>query len=213
MKKQIIITIISMLGVAIASADVAYTDYSADPLTYEMGTSGTGSLFVLELPGVAKLEGYSTTDRGLNFFQTFAGAGVVDFGRHLNGSFYYFNSAAEGETWSSGSAVSIGGWGNIASISQTTGEVLDPRADPTYILFRFEDTTDGNMQKYGYYKTSTEVSGSGVDSVLIWKIYGYGYETEAGTEIAMGAVPEPATMGLLGVVGAGILFFRRRFMS
>ena len=83
------------------------------------------------------------------------------------------------------------------------------RADPTYIPFRFTDSTDSNTQKYGYIKMSTVLSGSGPDRVVTWTVDGYGYQTD-GTQIAMGAVPEPASV-LMIVFGGGLIALARRF--
>ncbi|VGO19707.1 PEP-CTERM sorting domain-containing protein [Pontiella sulfatireligans] len=220
-KKTNLLAVLAMgmaIGASVVSADVFYNDFNGTPLTYTFGTtalSAVAELSDLDLPGtaavtLAQINSYNPSNE--NLFQIYGkGSTSVVFKQNLEGRLYYAVASEEGQSWSDMSSDSSDGWGNISALATgSSGAASLLRVDPTYIPFRFADTTDSNIQKYGYIKMSTELSGSGASSVMIWTVDGYGYQTD-GTEIAMGAIPEPATMGLFGLFGGGMLFIHRRF--
>jgi hypothetical protein len=94
-------------------------------------------------------------------------------------------------------------WGaNISRMEQTTGVGFLTRDNPTYLPFRFTDTTDSST-KYGYVALATWVTGSGASAQLNLSISGYAFD-DSGAQIAMGAVPEPSTT-LMAAIGAMLI--------
>lgn len=176
-----------LLGGTVVSAEIISDDFGGTPRTYSFGTTQLSTDEVpvvdLDLPGWVKatvLQFYYDKE---NFFQI----NSVDVKQKLVGSFYYAASAEANETWSDVSSNATNGWGNISTLNLVDYSTEHLRGNPTYIPFRFEDTSDSNALKYGYMACSTELTGSGVDSVLTLTIYSYAYETD-GSEIAMGAI-------------------------
>ncbi|MDD2597686.1 MAG: MBG domain-containing protein [Kiritimatiellae bacterium] len=179
-----------LMGAGVASAEIVYNDFGGTPRTYSIGTTEivaeTEQRISLALTGESTCDLKSMHYNNRNYIQY----GGVEAQRIVDQNFYYMVAAGEGQSWSDLSGSHIAWWGNLSSLG-TSGSysAIKLRANPTYIPFRFDDKTDGGIMKYGYLKLSTEVSGSGVDSVLTLKVYSYAYQTD-GTEIAMGAEPQ-----------------------
>lgn len=179
-----------------ASAEVVYDDFGGTPLTYSFGTTPLSTaeetVVELDLPGGKKATIIQFYYDNENFFQIHS----VDVKQNLVGSFFYAGSAEANQTWSAVSSNGTNGWGNISALSLLDYSTEHLRENPTYIPFRFEDTTASNALKYGYINCSTELSGSGSNSVLTLTIYSYAYETD-GSEIAMGAQANTSDPSLL----------------
>ncbi|CRI64573.1 membrane hypothetical protein [Thiocapsa sp. KS1] len=226
----LILTVVGLTtGASVAPAAIVYDDFGGTPKSYTFGTTAVtfGELLTLDLPGEANVILAQTFSSPRNFFQIYSStmSGAV-FQRTVVGSLFYTYALAVGETWDDGvsdTGVVVGGFGgNITSLATgSSGNAIYLRTDPTYIPFRFVDTSD-NGTKYGYIETFTNLTGTGIDAEVTWTVNGYAYETEAGKQIAMGAreVSEPAPIpvlsapGLLtllaGLLGLGGFYARRR---
>jgi len=213
MKKIALTMILAAFVAAPAQASIIYNNFS----TPETSTFGTGAIpdqtiLTLSLPGSANLDILRFTDNGENFFQfSSTGGAEVNNTTMING-YYYANSLPVGTNWGDLPGSTNLGWGNITSLNSAGGTV-SLRSNPTYIPFKFQDTTDSNATKYGYVNLSTETSGSGASTNLTLNVYGYGYENTPDTYITMGdmgAVPEPGTMTLLAFGGLALLHRRKR---
>lgn len=207
-------SIIAFMGLILiatgVSADLIYDDFEGTPRTCTMGTAPvtTEAFFNLDLPGTAGITLARTYLSDNNFFQVYSKtSSLVQFQQKWMG-LAYADELDPGQSWSDGNSTSINTWGNISALATTDGSTTWLRDDPTYIPFRFEDTTD-SIIKYGYIKTSTALSGSGTSSVVTWTVYGYGYQTD-GTEITTDAVPEPASAAMV-LFGCGFIVLARRF--
>ena len=175
-----------MVGTTPVAAEIIFDDFGGTPKTYSFGTAPLSTtpttLVELDLPGVKEVKIAQFHYDGDNYFQILS----VDVKQRLVGFYAYAAAAEAGQSWSDVSISSVGDWGNITSLSTSDYATEHLRENPTYIPFRFADTTDGNTPKYGYVKCSTELTGSGNASVLALNIYSYAYQTD-GSEIAMGA--------------------------
>ncbi|MCX7003824.1 MAG: hypothetical protein NTV22_11200 [bacterium] len=204
----VLFTFASFSGVA--SANIVYVDLGAAPTNCTMSRQvyGVETMFAFPLPGGNALTGSRFTFSQQNFFQLYDSTHKVIYNQFLDATppmnYYFVNSLAWGQTWSE----TIGPdneWGDVSALDNSTTapstwQTYHIRSNPTYIPFMFQDTSDGNKNKYGYLTTSTEVTGSGVNTEVKWTVWAYAYDT-SGAEIAMGAVPEPGILGLLALAG------------
>jgi hypothetical protein len=74
-------------------------------------------------------------------------------------------------------------------------------------------TVAGNTLDLNWAAAGTSVDFTWDDEVLnyiAWESY---QDVSSIDNVAISTIPEPATMGLMGIVFAGILFMRRRFMK
>ena len=159
--------------VSVASADIVYNDFNGTPLTDTIGMTAVSNnvLFTADLPGDAGFDVYRFYS-GRNFFQLYRrNTGTVEFAASVYSSLYYVESLDAGQSWSDWGG-GANPHGNVSSLNISTGDAFMLRADPTYIPFRFTDSTDSNTQKYGYIKMSTVLSGSGPDRVVTWTVDG-----------------------------------------
>ncbi len=168
----------------------------------------------MDLPGDASDTGYQGTAGDLNYFgightESMPGA---DFSRSLYLGQYYFDRLNVGETWSDLTVGDIADWGLVASMYNVNaaggmGE-NNWTGSPIYIPFYFTDTTV-SATRYGYIDLAVTGTGSiGPSSSLTLTYNGWAYETN-GSEIQMGAVPEPSSTALL--LGAGAFALVRIF--
>jgi hypothetical protein len=181
-------------------------------------TAVTGNTFTMDLPGDASVTGYQGTSSDLNYFGIGATSGMpgAEFSRSVNplDSYYYFNRLNAGQTWSDLPVDGdIADWGLVASMYNVIagggmGENYGT-GSPIYIPFNFADTTAGDATRYGYIQLGVTGSGQiGPNSTLTLTYNGWAHETN-GSEIQMGAVPEPSSTALL--LGAGALALVRIF--
>jgi len=123
---------------------------------------------------------------------------------------FFLTSLNAGQTWSDlGENFLTESFGNLSTISRVNWVGGNLRSNPTYIPFTFNDTSDGNLLKYGYVQVSSEIQGTNSSSELVIFIHGYGYEN-SGNQIAMGAIPEPSSALLLGAVALVGVWQRQR---
>lgn len=91
-----------------------------------------------------------------------------------------------------------------------------PGAVPPYYMGEFDQpgymglrmAAVGGGYNYAWLHVA-EVSGFDTPSPTV-RIDGWAYETDVGASIEAGAIPEPATVALLGMAGAALAVFRRR---
>lgn len=189
-------------GLTQLPAAVIYT-----PVTFSR-TVGTGeiastTLLTLDLPGTSTLNiaelSFGSSPRS-NFYQIYTPVGFT-VPAVVYGSLYYWHSLNVSETWDNlPSGQTFTSWGaNISRLNQSGDESFLLRSDPTFLPFRFIDSTDLST-KYGYIALATSVTGSGPSAQFHLNITGYAFDN-SGAEIAMGAVPEPST-ALLAVIGS-----------
>ncbi len=206
-----------------SSAAVIWTDGSGGSWTFLASNTGvTGDTFTMDLPGDASVTGYQGTSLSLNYFGIGKTSGMTgaEFSRSVNptDSFYYFNRLNAVQTWSDLPVDGdIADWGLVASMyNMNAGGGMGENygtGNPIYIPFYFTDTTV-SATRYGYIQLG--VSGSGQadplpTSSLTLAYTGWAYETD-GTQIAMGAVPEPSTTVLFLAAGSWMMArgFRRK---
>ena len=91
----------------------------------------------------------------------------------------------------------LNGYGSGAG--ETTGPTaFTLNSTNNYVGFRFtEATLNGGAVTYGWFQLSIGAT------LTTRSIIGYAYENTAGVGIAAGAVPEPSTLALLGVMAVG----------
>jgi len=199
-------------GLSQLSAAVIYTPVSGN---YSVGTGDlAGSvLLTIDLPGLNDLAvvDFSYNSGSVprsNFYQlTILNPGTAFIAADIFESLYYAHSLNANETWVDLPVGQVGttNGANISRMAQTGNSAFLLRSNPTYLPFRFTDSTD-SITKYGYIALATSVTGSDTSAQFNLNISGYAYDT-SGAPIAMGAVPEPSTalstaLGILGVVAA-----------
>lgn len=199
------------------SAVVIYTPVSGN---YSVGTGDLAgsTLLTVDLPGVNDLAviDFSFNNGSVprsNFYQlTILNPGTAFIPADILESLYYAHSLNVNETWDDLPIGQIGttNGANISRMAQTGNTSFLLRSNPTYLPFRFTDSTDSST-KYGYIALATSVTGSGASAQFNLDIFGYAYDN-SGAKIVMGAVPEPSTiflagLGIFGIVAA--LRFKR----
>jgi hypothetical protein len=132
---------------------------------------------------------YSST--GLSMFNPTVPAGGV----YVGVSGYY--NLSTGTVIDAASLYSSGGF------SATSPNPLALNSSNNIIGFRFQNEATGNQIQYGWMRISL----SGTSGSQPRAIVEYAYE-DSGVGIAAGAVPEPSTFALLGVMAAGALGVR-----
>jgi hypothetical protein len=209
------LTCAAAVAVPITNAAIVY---DASPNVKVGFSSGFGGTWTLDLPGTVdlqlqRLEGrlgyYAVQAKG-------AGAGYLRVRSYKPMWGYPFaKRGSAGMTWSNiGGNVGTRG---IMGLRTSTSWLVGPGSfSDKYVTFKFQDSTQGNADRYGWLKLSMAISGrpsaswSGPDVTL----KGWGYDT-TGAKIAMGAVPEPASAaagtGAALVLGAaGVRAWRKR---
>lgn len=200
--------------VGFAQAQIIYTDYGNSPREARVGTGFTNGGLVdsLPLPGTSALDvGIPGSTSSSNLIQLSSGPGsLLTYPVFNQNDLFFLTSLNAGQTWSDlGGNFLTESFGNLSTIDRQTWVGGNLRSNPTYIPFTFNDTSDGNLLKYGYAQVSSEIQGTNSASELVVFIHGYGYE-DSGNQIAMGAIPEPSSAFLLGAVTLGALYRRRR---
>lgn len=179
--------------------------YDASPNVKVGFSPGFGGTWTLDLPGTVDLQlqklkahawTYTVQAKG-------AGAGYLRVRATLVSSLPFAKRGSLSKTWSNiGGNVGTRG---IIGLRTSTSFVRGPGAfTDKYVAFKFQDSTQGDADRYGWLKLSMAISGrpsaswSGPDVTL----KGWGYDT-TGAKIAMGAVPEPASAA--AVTGAALV--------
>lgn len=132
----------------------------------------------------------------LNYFNPAAPAGGV----------YVQNGAGNTANLVAGTLIdgsSLYGAGG-ASTAGALPHVLN--SNQNLIGFRFQNEANGNATHYGWMRISLSGTLSAQPRVLVE----YAYENQAGVGIPAGAVPAPASLGLLGLGALGLAGRRRR---
>jgi hypothetical protein len=194
-----------------ASAQVTFFNYSSTDVMGTETQATTQTVQTLDLPGINDLTMVKFTFGTANYFQLDLGnVGGGGIATALDVSLSFARSLNANQTWSDLGGGSATTWANISRINQdgssSNGHL---RTDPTYVPFRFIDTTDLNKTKYGYVSLNTYVTGSGASAQLTLNIDSYAYEN-SGAQIQMGAIPEASTYAMIGAGLLGLLALRRR---
>lgn len=183
---------------------------------------GTTPTFTMDLPGDASVTGFQDVHETFNYFRmaTTDGMSGAVFSTHLyNYTYSFFDTLNLGQTWSNLSGGTNQAWGDIALMYNEDegpgqGDTYQT-GSPMYIPFKFNDTTAGGAERYGYLQLGvTAMGGAGNPTSTLTLTYnGWAYETD-GTPIEMGPipVPEPSTVLLLLAAGAfaGVRFIRKK---
>jgi len=199
--------LLSLAGLFQVPAAVIYTNVSGQ---YSFGTGNLpGSIVLtLDLPGVNDLAIIDFTYTSSNYYQlTILNPGTAAIPAYIWSGLYWASSLTFNETWDDlpvGHTETTNG-ANITRMEQTGNTEYGLRSDPTYLPFRFTDSTDSST-KYGYIALTTNKSGTGPTAQLNLDVSGYAYDN-SGAMIAMGAIPEPSPalsvmVGILGIAAA-----------
>jgi hypothetical protein len=96
-----------------------------------------------------------------------------------------------------------GTYANAGSTTISAGTPLNLNSSNNYMGFRFINETMANQVQYGWLQVTLSTTAQGQPRAVV----SYAYEN-SGAPITVGAVPEPSTMALLGVMAAGALGVR-----
>jgi len=174
-------------------------------------SAGFGPSFTVDLPGTANLRLYRpapTYYQGVIFFQFGTGA-YARLRTYITASFLFAKRNNAGVTWDViGGGVQAGGGIGLryASIIAGPGSFSDK-----YIAFMFQDSTQGDANRYGWALMSMTISGSPSPSGPDVTLQSWAYD-DSGAKIAMGAgIPEPSSAALaaLGALVLGSSGLRR----
>jgi hypothetical protein len=184
-----------------AGAAIVYTDIPdvtilrGDPsVSFNIDAFGYNDFSVLNTSGGGPYGVGTVQFRGLT------GYGATDLSNAAKGSTYYVRSFDAGDL--------IGPDNPNAQETGSVGVVsLGTFVDPNkYGGLKF--TGGDGMIHYGWVRFQTNTSSSSTTDRTV-TVFDFAYETAPDTSIEAGAVPEPASLGLLAI-GAGALAFRRR---
>jgi len=193
-------------------ATIVVDDFGGTPQILTVGTGNvspsTPSLLVMPLPGGEAL-GVQNPESfgGENFFQLVTGTYAFE----SDGALSFVRTLSEGEVWDDlGTAPATQSFANISAINQTNGSGRRLLEATSYVPFLYNDSGT----KYGYVTLSTTIiDNGGLANELQLTVLNYAYQTD-GSQIAMGAVPEPSILSLLALVSAaGLAIGRRRAAS
>jgi len=178
-----------------SNADVIVNDLGTNFVT--VGPNGDASFLIDSLPGTARLgfEAHETmtligSKRVVSAAQK---AGYV----HLKTHSSFVVPADAGKTWNEiGNATTVGSVNGLVGRATGGGHFPDSFIH-LYLAFKFKDSTQvGSPERYGWIDASLSnpANGSGPDLF----IFSYAYDN-TGAKIPMGAIPEPAPIGLLAL--------------
>jgi hypothetical protein len=178
-----------------SNADIVFTDLSANPI--HVGPQANSSYIINTLPGTAQL-GFHThsVQVGISSSRWITGkqqAGYLQI--KTLGSFFVMANA--GQTWNQ-----IGGGATQSGVAAYAAYINGKSyAGPSsyaekFLLFRFQDSTQGNALRYGWVDIglANPLGGNGPDIA----INGFAWDT-SGSTIVAGQVPEPSTTALLAL--------------
>ena len=178
-----------------SEADVIVTDLSANP--GHVGFLYSQSFTINNLPGTAQLgfqlfaAGTTSTNYKRTILVRQLGAQYV---RIKTNAFIAVHAPA-GLSWNqiAGNVTNSGtvGWAYFAAHGPNS-------YNHEYLLFTFQDSTQGNALRYGWAEVSlfnANISSSEGPDVTIWR---YAYDT-SGSPLPSGQVPEPSPLALLAV--------------
>ena len=204
---------LSVGAVSLPHAGTAGIVYSG-PIDEQVGFSpGFNSSYTLDLPGTADVQLVTKSFPGVDYGPSFQygatnrvnfsqGSGYARFRIFSSNGNSFIKRNSAGLTWDA-----IGGnTGSVGAVglrdSSAVGSVQGPGSFvDKYAAFEFQDSTQGNADRYGWALLSMTVApGVGPDVTL----QGYAYD-DSGAEIPMGAVPEPsaAALAALGALALG----------
>ena len=101
-----------------------------------------------------------------------------------------------------GTLIGSGSTYATTGVTSTTGTAFQTTQNTAYVGVSFQNEANANLVTYGWALLSTSAT-AGFPATLI----GYAYE-DTGADILAGAIPEPSTAALLGVMAAGALGIR-----
>lgn len=100
---------------------------------------------------------------------------------------------------------SIGPASTFASAAGS-GSIWNLNSSNNIVGFRFQNEANGNQIHYGWMRISLAATLSGQPRAIVE----YAYENVAGQAILAGAIPAPASLGLLGLGAMGLVSRRRK---
>ncbi|MGF1678039.1 MAG: hypothetical protein ACFCUX_02475 [Candidatus Methylacidiphilales bacterium] len=176
---------------ASGQAAIIYTDIT----DVQIG-QGFLTTFSIDLPGIHDLViNVNTASNDANIFLNGGyGFEIARISTNSNPIFFNLNDAISGAL-NFGSAVNIASWSGTASSATNNLFPNSAITDKRYLGFRFTDTEDSNIQKFGWVGITLSISAT---EKPVLTVYDYAYEN-TGASIT---IPEPSSKALLA---AGLL--------
>jgi len=208
-KKWIVTLVFSLLAV-VSFSEILYWDYTGAPVTQTLVTDGSESGYEYAYLYMTMENGAVLTgDSAENPYLAVAGQGYswyLDSEIRVNSSYLTTGFESAGTTINAGAA-----WSDVIVFSLMSSGTLS-QSGYIGLADLASGTQSSGTFNYGWARVQLDLvhDGSSVTSTLT--VFEMGFNSEVGQDLSVGAVPEPASIALLGLAGVIIAGYRR-FLS